>query len=308
MNILTGKHSVVAKLFGDLYKVFRHVLLRLWERWYVDVDGMNGLVCDFWLVCHSKDWQTVRLTIESIYRYSLNPVGTIFIVGNEVTRPNWVPEGISYMYEGELPVTAEALDILKDVSYKGWILQQLLKYSGMNYSERFVTIDCDTVLLKPHLFFTNSGTVLRLSYEHSPHYRTFEKSLNINAGNLFSFTSHMMPFKSDLLRALIARIEKITNQSWVFYICNYAKQNGMVVSEYNLYARYILDSEELITYRPWLNKTVPLSELNTIDNLKIIFPDRNSVSFHNSADRGPHIIFYEEIKNQNFRLSSKDNI
>lgn len=286
----------MAKLSGDLYKVFRHALIRLWERCYPDGDEVNGPVCDFWLVCHSKDWQTAALTIESIYRYSLNPVGTIFLVGNEVARPNWVPEGISYLYEGEFPVTAEALDILKDVRYKGWILQQLLKYSGVCYSERFVTIDCDTVLLRPHLFFTEGGTVLRLSYEHAPHYRLFEKTLNINGGRLFSFTCHMMPFKSELLHALISKIEKITDQSWVSYICCYAKQNGMVVSEYNLYARYILDSKEPITYRPWLNKTVALSELNTIDNLKITFPDRSSASFHNSDDRGPHVILREGIK------------
>jgi len=275
----------MAKPFDICYKTLRHALIRLWERRVATVDTVNGPSCDFWLVCHSKDWQTAILTIESIRRYSLNPVGAIFLVGNELNRPAWLPGGVSYVFEGELPATAAALDVLKGVRYKGWVLQQVLKYSAIEYSERFVIIDCDTVLLKPHLFFTDGGTVLRFAYEYSPHYRQFEKCLSVNGGVFFSFTCHMMPYKAERLGALISRIEEISGQNWVTYICNYAKQNGMVVNEQDLYARYILETNEKILFRPWLNKTVVFSEIDVIENLRLTFADRNSVSFHNNDAR-----------------------
>jgi hypothetical protein len=175
--------------------------------------------------------------------------------------------------------------VLKGVPFKGWVLQQVLKYSAVEYSDRFVAIDCDTVLIKPHLFFTDGGTMLRLAYEYSPHYRPFEKSLNANGGRLFSFTCHMMPYKSVLLRGLMVRIEEITGQNWVNYICDYAKQYGMVVNEQDLYARYVLQTNEMVQFRPWLNKTVALSEIDAINNLSVTFYDRNSVSFHNNDER-----------------------
>lgn len=268
-----------------LFRISRHALIRLWERSHLRADATKAPACDFWLVSHSKDWQSAILTIESIRRFSLNPIRTMFLVGNEPIRPHWLPSIVSYIYEGDLPVTQVAMELLEDVPFKGWILQQLLKYSGFRYSDRFVTVDCDTVLLKPHLFFTESGTVLRLAYEYSPHYRLFEKELNINGGRLFSFTCHMMPYKSDLIKRLLSKIEAVTGQNWATYVCNYAKQNGMTINEQDLYARYILESDEKISFRPWLNKTVEISEIRNIDSLRVSFNSRNSVSFHNNNDR-----------------------
>jgi hypothetical protein len=246
---------------------------------------VKGPKCDFWLVCHSKDFRTAVLTIESIFRYSLNPVGRIFVVGNELSRPAWLPIEVEYIYEGSLPVAEVVHSILEGVPYKGWVFQQLLKYSGSQYSIRFVTIDCDTVLLKPHLFFMDDETVLRISYEYSSHYRPFEKSLRINAGMLFSYTCHMMPYKSDLLDELKSRIREITGQDWAVYICNFAKKNGMVVNEYDLYARYILGTNEKVCFHPWLNKSESMTEFDTLDSLCKKFPNRNSISFHNNEER-----------------------
>lgn len=279
----------MARAFGKFYKTLRHALIRLWERRFDRVETAKGPACDFWLVCHSKDWQSAVLTIESIRRYSLNPVRTIFLIGNEADRPSWVPNGVSYIYEGELPVTEMVLDLLKGTTYKGWILQQILKLSGVDYSDLFVTIDCDTVLLKPHLFYTEKETVLRIAYEHSPQYRKLEKLLNINASRLLSFTCHMMPYKAELVRALIAKIEYQTGKNWVVYICGFAKRHGMSAAvDYDLYARHILTSKEKVLFRPWLNKTVEPAMLDNIENLKISYPGRNSLSFHQSGDRGPH--------------------
>ena len=272
-------------MFQNIFKILRHVFIRGWERLNVGRIKKSDLECDFWLVCHSKDSTTAMLTIESIRLFSLNPIRQIFIVGDERDRPEWISHEINYIFEGELLSTSVALEILQDIPYKGWILQQILKYSAVEYSERFVIIDCDTVLLKPHLFFTNLGTVLRLSYEHSPHYRKFEQSLNINGGKYFSFTCHMMPYKSDLLRELLDSIEEITGQNWVEYLCQYARKNGMVINEQDLYARYIIQSNEEVIFLPWLNKTVEISKIDSLNNLINMNMKRNSVSFHNNESR-----------------------
>jgi len=273
-------------LATNTFKTLRQSLIRVWELSSSSIhDLKQGPMCDFWLVCHTKDRRTAILTIESITMFSLNPIGTIFLISNEINKPDWVPQYVTYIYEGLLPVTSVAAALLHRVPYKGWVLQQLLKYSGASYSELFVVIDCDTVLLKPHLFFTDEGTVFRLSYEHSPHYKMFEKSLSIVGGRIFSFTCHMMPYNSNILRELARRIEIISGQHWDEYICTFAERFGMCVNEQDLYARFAIQFGENYDFQPWLNKTLDHRHLSPINELAASFPRRNSISFHNNEKR-----------------------
>lgn len=284
VNTSTGNVTEVSKRFIDsILPKLRHVLIRLWEVTSRPLSVANPPKCAFWLVCHSKDFRIARLTIESIRRYSLNPIDKIYVIGNDISRPLWLEDDVTYFYEGDFDVTKDVDKYLSNAKYRGWILQQLLKLSGAYYCDRYVTIDCDTVLLKPHLFFSTGETILRLSYEHSPHYKGFERRLGINAAKFYSFTCHMMPFRSNFVKQLLQKIEALNGEPWPKAICKYASDRGMSFGEYDLYARFLLSVGKPVVYHPWLNKSVNYNELGTIDELRQKYPRRLSLSFHNPS-------------------------
>jgi len=213
--------------------------------------------------------------------FVLNQLEKVYLVSTLQHRPDWLPQDVEYIHEESIPGITEVLHMLSGESYRGWILQQVLKYSGALYSRRFIVIDCDTVLLRPHLFFHDQGTVLRLSYEHSPQYRAIEDSLGIHAGNWFSFVCHMMPFERDILLELFGLIEKTSGMDWQAYFASYAKKRGMVISEWYLYARFLLQQRYPYVFRPWINQSIEIDNETTVESLIDRFGQyRNSVSIH----------------------------
>ena len=230
-------------------------------------------------------YQTHVRIRNSISSNILNPINNIFFISNLKKPPAWLNSDIKYIYEGDIPGVDRAFGLLKEVAYRGWVLQQIIKYSATTFSEKYVVIDCDTILLKPHLFFDSETTVLRLSYEYSPHYRAFEKSLGISSFGLFSYTCHMMPYKSEVLNLLKGQIENLTGVDWIEYFCKFAIDHSMVVNEQDLYAKFLISENFPVIYRPWFNKTVPTQPGVSYETLKKIFPYRNSVSLHNNKDR-----------------------
>ena len=268
-----------------LFKFIRHIFIRVWEIISYRQDVFSHTSCDIVLVCHEKDFETVKVVLYGVLANSLNPIQNIFFVSTLIERPDWLPENIKYIYEDDIVGVKEAKILLRSLPYKGWVLQQILKFSADQLSKKFVVLDCDTVLLKPHLFFDSEATVLRLSYEHSPHYKAFEKSLGISSVGFFSYTCHMMPYKSDVLSLLKSQIKNVTGMDWIKHFCKFAIDHGMVLNEQDLYAKFLISENFPVIYRPWFNKTVPSQPGVTYQTLKKSFSRRNSVSLHNNKDR-----------------------
>lgn len=266
---------------AHLYRRARQLCLRAWETLSNSVDLPSSVDCDLWLVCHPKDFGVASLTIESARRFVLNPLRQIYFVSTEQLRPTWLPSDVEYVFEGDVPGVQDVSGILKGEPYRGWILQQILKYSGAFFSRRYIVLDCDTVLLRPHLYFSERGTVLRLAYEHTPHYRALEKTLGINASSWASFVCHMMPFDREVLLSMFQHIESRTGMDWRLYFASYAKQHGMVMSEWDLYARFLIQGGYPHHFRPWINQSAELAHLMDLDSLIAAFGDkRNNVSLH----------------------------
>jgi hypothetical protein len=266
-------------------KFLRHIVLRTWEFLYPQADLISKTSCDIVLVCHEKDYLSAKLVLKSISFNILNPINNIFFISNLKKPPVWLNSDIKYVYEGDIPGVDIASGLLQGCTYRGWVLQQIIKYSATIFSEKYVVIDCDTVLLKPHLFFDSEATVLRLSYEHSPHYRAFEKSLRVSSAGFFSYTCHMMPYKSEVLSLLKNQIENLTGMNWIVYFCKFAIDHGMVVNEQDLYAKFLISENFPVIYRPWFNKTVPCQPGVSYQALKKRFSHRYSISLHNNQDR-----------------------
>ena len=272
-----------------MFQIIRHAAIRLWELGYSGDNESNDVPADFWLVCHSKDFGTVKIVIESIHRYSLNSVRRIFLISNQVCRPVWLCKDCTYINENEIQGVYSVNKELRGLPYRGWVLQQVLKYSGASFSDRFVVVDCDTILIRPHLFFQGNKTILRLAYEYSPHYRHFERSLGINEKKYLSFICHMMPFRANILKELFFHIENTTGQPWQNYFASYAKIYGMSVSEYDLYARFLIQKKYPYCYNPWLNKSVNISDdIKLSDIVKEFANTKNSISAHKNTHE--HIV------------------
>ena len=269
-----------------MLNIARHSAVRLLELaqtcYYNTLRSAQGPECDFLLVCHSKDYQNLNLVVESIYRYSLNPVEKILVIGSTREKPSTLPANSDYIYEQALPPYEIVKKSSVNESKKGWILQQLLKLYGHNLSARYVAIDCDTVLIKPHLFFTEDKTVLRLAYESPYVYAGIEKMLGISAFRHLSFVCHMMPFKADVMNDLVCHIQSRMNQHWLSALVDLAKSNNGLMSEYNIYARFMLmkDSRSA-TWRPWLNKTCVTADCSMhLSDISKKYRFRNSISMH----------------------------
>lgn len=268
----------------ETFQLLRHIGIRLWEIAYIPRLPSYAPPVDLWLVCHSKDFTTARLAAESVLRFSVNPISRVFFVSNSPAPPDWLPVDYVHFNEGELPGVADVNAILEGCAHRGWILQQILKYSGAHYSESFVVVDCDTVLLKPHLFFHGEETILRLAYEHSPHYRGVESALGIHANRLLSYTCHMMPFRGDVLRRLFSQITDLTGEPWYRFLALFARDQGMAIGEWDLYARFLVQAGYPHAHHPWLNKTIPFDPEATIGTLiKSHGKTRNSVSMHRNG-------------------------
>jgi hypothetical protein len=201
-----------------------------------------------------------------------------------MTKPAWLDSGIEYLYELDISGIKEVFQILEGNSYRGWIVQQILKLSGKDYSTKFVCIDCDTILLNPHLFFLKEKTILRLAYEYSPIYKPFEKLLDINVFSQLSFVCHMMPFDSKLVQGLIGLIEEQFKKKWFIALAEYTEMRGMVISEWDLYARYLIKNNHPYKLSPWRNLTVPYSPDMSLDSLISTYGRRRlSISIHQSG-------------------------
>ncbi len=268
---------------GLIFRRLRQYAIRAWETASNTIDSSSSISCDLWLVCHPKDFEVAKLTLESARRFVLNRIEKIYLVSTLQSRPQWLPSEVEYVYEGSVPGIEEVSRLLEGESYRGWILQQILKYSGAFYSRRFVVIDCDTVLLRPHLFFSEKGTVLRLAYEHSPQYQALEKSLDINACRWASFVCHMMAFEGDVLHEMFRSIEAKSGMDWRNYFASFAKEGGMVMSEWDLYARYLIQNGHSYQFRPWINQSLEVEGELSLESLIASFSQRrNSVSLHRS--------------------------
>lgn len=148
----------------------------------------------------------------------------------------------------------------------GWYLQQLLKlYISLvipNMSEYYLTIDCDTMFLKPTYFFTNNNIpIYTLGTEyHKPYFDWMNKlDNNLIKVHQYSGISHHMLYSSKIVKEMITKIEAYHNDTfWKIYINLVDKKhyNLSGAAENELYFTYIViyHTNEFITrFLKWKN-------------------------------------------------------
>lgn len=59
---------------GLVFRRLRQYALRTWETVSKPKDTSSSIACDVWLVCHPKDFEVAKLTLESARLFVLNRI------------------------------------------------------------------------------------------------------------------------------------------------------------------------------------------------------------------------------------------
>ena len=236
------------------------------------------------VVCHGpNDDSMLDLNIQ--YN-SVNVVGknNIYVITYDC---NLKRDDCIVIHESAFPFSVA--DVKERTSEKryGWYLQQLIKLYAHcvipNLSEHYLVIDCDTLFLKPTVFFENNLPLYDFGTEHHVPYFEHLRRVHPTFTKLVkeSGICHHMMFSKTILREIFSFVEgrdKTSTPFWKIMIeCIDPKQvefSGF--SEYELYFNYMLQfhkNEMKIRPLAW----------NNSKTLDITSNHLNYISYHHYA-------------------------
>lgn len=215
-----------------------------------------------------KDLGTLPYVIDSVRKHVAHPIGRIFVVAPSSPRIQDVcrRKGCTFVHEKNvLPLRK------KDIVYRssrwersGWLYQQLLKLgsSSVVNQRRYLVIDADTVLIRPHRFDEGGKQVFYCrSWSQPEYFVTYRKLLGRKPPRPRSFVTHYMMFDKTKLRTLKASIEQRHGTKWykaIIRSINRKKQFGF--SEYETYGNFVYSqSPGSVRLRSALNKSLHTS-------------------------------------------------
>jgi hypothetical protein len=178
----------------------------------------------------------------------------------------------------------------------GWYLQQLLKIHAHTFisdiSEYYLTIDCDTIFIKPTSFFDNDIPLYNYVDDkvHQPYLDHMKRMHNgLIHSSSYSGICHHMIFNTKILNGMYKYIEteynlkNNTSYSFaeIFLICiddNWFLRAG--ASEYEIYFNYLHihhKNEFKLRKLYWDDQVATLKQINNYDTAKSI---NNYISCH----------------------------
>lgn len=158
-----------------------------------------------------------------------------------------------------------------------WYTQQILKIAARHYSPKYIIIDADTLLLRPHKFFNDDIPIVRISHESGAIYRKFENMIGLKPDDR-SYIPHMGSFSKETVSAYCSFIQRNSDIPWFEVIARFILDNGGHYSEWNSFNKFILQKYQADT-RYWLNKSESRSLLKYSPTI-IDRALRSSISFH----------------------------
>jgi len=247
--------------------------------------------------CAEKDLPLLPHVIRGVIRNSLNPIRKISVITPTALVAS-ASESLSNFDKNLIAVISEESIISKALRNSirekfpkryGWVLHQFLTLQQiLNTTEAgLLSVDSDTVLLKPMAWLNNSGIqVLMESLEyHRPYYELLEK-LDPGFSRIFSsHVTHYSFFQKDIFLTILEKI-KIRDLSELF---DFLSQNVNLKSDspfcvdreiYALGLRtYFPDRYELIKFS---NRDYVINNLGpTVENsLKDLASRFTSISSH----------------------------
>jgi hypothetical protein len=135
---------------------------------------------------------------------------------------------------------------------EGWVFQQILKYQAvLAQSEEVVTIIDGDSLIRSCLDFSGD-TIYYITRKPDQRYADFIRlalKLDVTEPDLSrNFISNHMSFRRSYLQNLVDELEVLHQKPWWESLCTFHdRESGLCLSEYQLYAHYILRHESLNT-------------------------------------------------------------
>lgn len=249
----------------------------------------SGVPIDVLLLTTIRDLETLPYCIKGILENVKHPITCIKIIGPNSPEIVAFCENNSYKFIDEdsvLPIKrSDIIYILNGKDNSGWIFQQFLKYSEhLSGEEYFLTVDADTVLIRPQTFIRNGKSLVLLGDDHFPPYRRMIKKL-LGHGPLLSLSSvcHQNFFSKTELINLKNAIELHTGKIWYQAILdNLDSCNRLSFAENLTYAYWMLHTcKDHVTSEYYFNKGVKRSELSNFEVVKNLNRENyKSISFH----------------------------
>ncbi len=224
-----------------------------------------------------KDLHILPLCLQGVRRQVAHPIQQIYIVAPALKAIKDFCEANQVQFVDELEVMGFGPRQLNLVVHNadgttrdrsGWLFQQLVKLSGrVGTCRRYLCIDADHVLIRPHVFLTqDEKTVFYMSYEeHLPYYDNIRRLLPGLALDRLSFVDHKMLFDRQQLDKLHHTLAQQSGKDWIATIVDsYDRSSFAGFSEFELYGNFVQDKVQ----RPWLQKRLPYSKMADYDTLQ----------------------------------------
>ena len=273
-------HKISVILKSNMWFFFRQYNSILSNNEYPTIDIVMPLV--------PKDIIIAKASIESLKKNVINPIDKIIIIGPKCSQLDSFCNQFDLLFVNEddvSPLTSEEIKNYTNTNKRiGWLKQQLIKLSIhklQDIRKNVLILDADTILLKKQFFIdSNNFIILFYSDEFHVEYKLAnEFMLNKKSYCPLSFISHHQLFNIDHLISLHYEIENLHKKNWYFIFLDAAIGNENYVSEYELYAQFVLENfKNIYTKQYWFNLN---GKFNQYKNIKKINRRALSVSYHN---------------------------
>ena len=238
------------------------------------------------VICHGPNDDSMLELNLNYNKKNIIGYNNIYIITHDI---NLARDDCIIIHESIFPFS---INILKEYitstnNRYGWYLQQLLKLYAYELIENiknfYLVIDCDTLFLKPTLFFENNIPLYNYGTEHNLPYFIHMRKLDSNLTrqlNMSGICHHMMFSKTKL-----CEFKKIVETDYnerhstnfkfwqICLICiDKNNINGSGFSEYEMYFNYMLKynpNEIKIRKLKWMN-TATLNIINNNSNFDYI--------------------------------------
>lgn len=247
--------------------------------------------------CVQKDLPFLATCIEGVKRNTVNTIDHISIITNcpdlirsvvdetilIVDEANYLPQAIRNFIEAKIPET-----------HQGWVTKQILVmyFVYMSDLDGVLTVDADTIMLKPRTFLYGRTQLIFPVVEYASHDAiTTSRTWKQDGTSLgISFKSHHMLMQPRIVREMFDSLGGFESGS-IAWLDSTLSKEWLPFSEFHSYATWIINRHSnQVKLSRWGNlrvsRTRIATRLATNDTsalygyIEANFPDYNSVSFH----------------------------
>ena len=245
----------------------------------VPLKKVSSSASDLIIIVHFKDLYKIPYLIGNWKNKICEDISSIILITNDTNLVTCEIKALvdCIVCDDDFEEVRQFKKLMHSHPRLAWYTQQILKISAKKYSSKYIIIDADTLLLKPHQFFTNDIPIVRISHEDGVQYRNFENFIGLQPDER-TYIPHMGAFSQKTVEAYCRFIQQNHTKVWYEVIAEFILEDRGLYSEWNSFNKFILQTFHAET-RYWVNKSEP-SSLLTYRPTIIDRMCRSSISFH----------------------------